>query len=103
MLRQDNFLSFAVVVGFFIGLIFGVVKFDEPELMVLWTILSTVGIYLISTIGISCYYWFIDQNKSQIPKEKLEESLEYYRKEFDKKEQEVQDIRKFIDTMRTTD
>ena len=31
MLKQENYLSFAIVVGFFLGLMFGIAKFDEPE------------------------------------------------------------------------
>lgn len=96
MLKQENYLSFAIVVGFFLGLMFGVAKFDEPELMVLWTILATIGIYLIATICISAYYLFMDSHGEELNKERLEESLEYYRREFDKKEQEVQNIRNFI-------
>ncbi len=103
MLRQENYLSFAIVVGFFLGLVFGVAKFDEPELMVLWTILSTMGIYLITTVCISVYYLFIDSHNTQLHKDKLEESLEYYRKEFDKKEQEVQNIRNFIKGLQSTE
>lgn len=99
MLKQDNYVSFAIVTGFFFGVIFGMVKFDEPELMVLWTILSTVGIYLIVTLSVSVYYWFVDYNEVKLQKNKLEESLEYYRKEFDRKEQEVQNIRDFIKSL----
>ncbi|RDU60195.1 hypothetical protein [Helicobacter sp. MIT 14-3879] len=103
MLKQDNYVSFAIVVGFFVGLMFGVAKFDEPELMVLWTILSTMGIYLIITVAISIYYLFMDSNNAKVHKEKLEESLEHYRKEFDRKEQEVQNIRAFIKSLRSID
>lgn len=103
MLKQDNYLSFAIVVGFFLGLMIGVAKFDEPELMILWTILSTMGIYLIITVAISCFYLFMDCNGEKLHREKLEKSLEHYRKEFDKKEREVQNIRSFIKGLRSTD
>lgn len=103
MLKQDNYISFAIVVGFFLGLIFGVAKFDEPELMILWTILSTMGIYLITIVCVSVYYLLTDSNDAKLHKEKLEESLEYYRKEFDRKEQEVQNIRNFIKGLQGTE
>lgn len=99
MLKQDNYISFAIVTGFFFGIVMGVIKFDEPELMILWTILSTVGIYLIVTLSASVYYWFVDYTEVKVQKNKLEESLEYYRKEFDRKEQEVQNIRDFIKSL----
>lgn len=103
MLKRENYISFAIVVGFFLGLVFGVAKFEEPELMVLWTILATMGVYLIATVSISTYYLFMDSHSSEIHKERLEESLEYYRKEFDKKEQEVQNIRNFIKGLQGTE
>lgn len=103
MLRQDNYVSFAIVVGFFLGLVFGVVKFDEPELMVLWTILSTMGIYLITQVCVSVFYRFSSEDDARLHKAKLEESLEHYRKEFDRKEQEAQSIRNFIKSMQSTD
>ncbi|RDU64894.1 hypothetical protein CQA53_07435 [Helicobacter didelphidarum] len=103
MLKRENYVSFAIVVGFFLGLVFGVAKFDEPELMVLWTILSTMGIYLIVTVSVSVYYIFTDSNDAKLHKEKLEESLEHYRKEFDRKEQEVESIRNFIKSLQGID
>lgn len=103
MLRQDNYTSFAIVVGFFVGVVCGIAKFNEPELMVLWVILSTMGIYLIITVATSVYYLFIDSSDAKLHKEKLEESLERYRKEFDKKEKEVQNIRFFIKSLRSHD
>ena len=37
-LKMDNFLSFAIVNGFFIGLLLSFLKFDEPEMIVAWTL-----------------------------------------------------------------
>ena len=102
MLRHDNYVSFAVVVGFFVGVIFGIAKFDDPELMILWTIMSTAGIFLIVTLSAAVCYWFIDSNEMKVQKERLEESLEYYRKEFDEKDKEVQSIRNFIRSLDST-
>ena len=42
-------MSFSVVVGFFLGLIISIVKFDVPELIMLGTIICTVILYLIIT------------------------------------------------------
>lgn len=103
MLKRDNYISFAIVVGFFVGVMFGFVKFDDPELMVLWAIISTCGVYLIVTLSASIYYIFFDTSKAQIRKKEFEESLEYYRKEFDKKEQEAQSVRNFIKSLKNTD
>ncbi|PAF46014.1 hypothetical protein [Helicobacter sp. 11S02629-2] len=104
MLRQDNFIGFSIVCGFFIGIMFGIIKFSDPALIILWAILATAGIYLIVIACVSVYSRFVDLSKERdIPKEKLEDSLEYYRKEFDKKEKEVQNIRNFIKSIQSSD
>ncbi|GAA7844385.1 hypothetical protein HpCOL22_04990 [Helicobacter pylori] len=42
-MKVQNFIHFSVVVGFFLGLVFSVLKFNEPESILLWTVLSTLG------------------------------------------------------------
>lgn len=89
-------MSFSVVMGFFIGLALSIAKFDEPEFMVLWTIIMTMGVYLIVAVCVSLYFWFLDFEGSRLKKSKLENNLEYYRLEFDKREKESAKIRNFI-------
>lgn len=95
-MKPDNYMSFSVVAGFFIGLAFSITKFDEPEFMVLWTIITTMGVYLIVAVCVSLYFWFLDFEKSRLKKSKLESNLEFYRLEFDKREKESAKIRNFI-------
>ncbi|MCX2717039.1 hypothetical protein OQH61_04740 [Helicobacter sp. MIT 21-1697] len=57
-MKPDNYMSFSIVAGFFIGLTFSITKFDEPEFMVLWTIITTMGIYLIVAVCIIIFLVF---------------------------------------------
>ena len=102
-MKPDNYLSFSIVAGFFIGLAFAISKFDEPEFMVLWTIITTMGIYLIVAVSVSLYFRFLDFERSRLKKQKLENALEYYRLEFDKREKESTKIRNFIRSMESGD
>ncbi|MFC3867655.1 hypothetical protein [Helicobacter equorum] len=95
-MKPDNYMSFGIVSGFFIGLAFSIVKFEDPSFIVIWTIITTIGIYLIIAASIALYFWFLDFSRSSVKKDKLEQNLEYYRLEFDKREREVAKIRAFL-------
>ena len=62
-LKMDNFLSFAIVNGFFIGLLLSFLKFDEPEMIVAWTLVSTIGFYLITLVSVSFFVKFVDEQE----------------------------------------
>lgn len=102
-MKPDNYMSFSIVAGFFVGLAFSISKFDEPEIMVLWTIITTMGVYLIVAVSVSLYFWFLDFERSKLKKNKLENILEYYRLEFDKREKESTKIRNFIRSIESDD
>ncbi|AAP77742.1 hypothetical protein LS66_000925 [Helicobacter sp. MIT 03-1614] len=102
-MKPDNYMSFSIVAGFFIGLTFSITKFDEPEFMVLWTIITTMGVYLIVAVCVSLYFWFLDFEQTRLKKSKLENNLEFYRLEFDKREKESAKIRNFIRSIESDD
>ncbi|MCH5313149.1 MAG: hypothetical protein J1E28_01940 [Helicobacter sp.] len=102
-MKPDNFMSFSIVAGFFIGLAFSISKFDEPEIMVLWTIITTLGMYLIVVVSVSLHFWFLDFERSKLKKSKLENNLEFYRLEFDRREKESVKIRNFIRSIEADD
>lgn len=93
---QDNYISFSVVAGFFIGLIFSIVKFSQGELIILWTIIWTIVFYLIALCAASFYMKFIDYDNKRVNIRKLDSTLEYYVKEFDKQEKEAFNIRNYL-------
>ncbi|RDU65171.1 hypothetical protein [Helicobacter sp. MIT 14-3879] len=95
-MRQDNYISFSIVVGFFIGLISSIIKFNQPELIILWTIVWTVIVYLIALCSASFYMKFIDYEKKKMNIKKLDSTLNYYLKEFDKREKETFSIRNYL-------
>lgn len=95
-MRQDNYISFSVVAGFFMGLIFSIIKFSQGELIILWTIIWTVVFYLIALCAASFYMRFIDYDKKKVNIRKLDSTLDYYVKEFDKREKETFSIRNYL-------
>lgn len=101
-LKMDNFLSFAIVNGFFIGLLLSFLKFDDPAMIVAGTLISTIGFYLITLVSVSLFVRFINTNENTDKKNSYNALLEEYINEFDKREKATNKIRGFLRTMEKT-
>ncbi len=101
-LKMDNFLSFAIVNGFFIGLLLSFLKFDEPEMIVAGTLISTIGFYLITLVSVSLFVRFLGNQEHTIKRPAYNDLLEEYIEEFDKREKITNKIRGFLRTMEKT-
>jgi len=96
-MRVSNFINLSVVAGFFIGLAVGLIKSDEPEIVLFLTIVVTICMYLISLSMAAIYIYFIDPKQSMLnDKEQIEKQLEYFDAEFDVTEKKVHSIKRFI-------
>ncbi|AGZ82313.1 hypothetical protein [Campylobacter fetus] len=76
-MRAENFIAFFTVCGFFIGLMFVVVKTNEPMELILYTLLITFFFYLVIHIVIMNY---VDANRigqRYFNKERYEEVNDY--------------------------
>ena len=101
-LKMDNFLSFAIVNGFFIGLLLSFLKFDDPAMIVAGTLISTMGFYLITLVSVSLFVRFINTQDNVSKKNLYNTLLEEYIDEFDKREKTTNKIRGFLRTMEKT-
>lgn len=95
-MKPINYLNLSVSFGFFIGLALSVAKFNEPEIMLFWTVVSTLGFYLITMLIVAIYTWSLDFNFNIFDKSSLEKRLDSFDKEFDLQEKEVQNIRLYL-------
>ena len=95
-MREDNYTSFSVVAGFFLGLIISILKFNTPELIILGTIVCTIVLYLIVICCASFYMMFLDYTQTKLNKDKIDSTLDYYCNEFDKREKEVLSVRQYL-------
>ncbi len=96
MLKIDNFLSFSIVNGFFIGLIISIIKFQSPEMIAIFTFFVTICFYLIFMVASAFYIRFFSTGSSTINKKKHDEIIEYFSKEFDKREKMTDKVREFM-------
>ncbi|RDU73957.1 hypothetical protein CQA57_03870 [Helicobacter anseris] len=98
-MKPTNYLNLSVSFGFFLGLALAVAKFNEPEIMLFWTVVSTLGFYLITMLIVAFYTWSLDFSFSIFDKKSLEKRLENFDKEFDLQEKEVQNIRLYLKSL----
>lgn len=97
-MKPLNYLNLSVSFGFFLGLALAVAKFDEPEVMLFWTVVSTLGFYLITMLVVSLYIWSLEFNYDIFDKKGLEKRLDTFDKEFDNREKELRDIKLYLNS-----
>ncbi len=84
---SENFIYFFTVQGFFVGVIFGILKsFDAFELLN-YTLLITAFFYLFGHLIIGFYYKTMNVKSQYFPKEIHEKELDMFVHEIKKREQ----------------
>ncbi|WP_027326849.1 hypothetical protein [Helicobacter pametensis] len=95
-MTSENFIGLSVVSGFFVGLIFALIGINEPEFIILFTLVVTAVFYLIVISGISLFNWFVGFENRRFNKNQLEDNLEYYVSQFKKREEELVRVLDYI-------
>jgi len=93
----ENFVYFFTVQGFFVGIIFGVLKSFDAEGLFVYTFLITIFFYLFSHIIIAFYYQTITAKGYLFPKESHEKDLDIFVKEINKREKIIDSACKITD------
>jgi hypothetical protein len=92
-----NFVYFFTVQGFFIGIIFGVLKSFDAEGLLVYTFFITIFFYLFSHIIIALYFRTLTAKLYQFPKDEHEKELDFYVKEINKREKFIDSAYKLTD------
>ncbi len=93
----ENFVYFFTVWGFFVGIIFGILKSMDAMGLLSYTFLITIFFYLFSHIIIAFYYRTIVVKSYNFPKDIHEKDLDYYVKEINKREKLIDSACKITD------
>jgi len=93
----ENFVYFFTVQGFFVGIIFGVLKSFDADGLFVYTFLITIFFYLFSHIIIALYYRTITAKAYLFPKEDHERDLDRFVKEINKREKLIDSACKITD------
>ena len=96
-MRGENFIYFATVSGFFIGIIFSILKGLDAIDFIFATILTTLVFYLIALGSVAFYIKFLDVKKSVFfNKYEIDKILDVQIKELEKKEDFILESYEFI-------
>ncbi len=93
----ENFVYFFTVQGFFIGIIFGILKSFDAEGLLVYTFFITTFFYLFSHIIIALYFKTMTARASYFPKELHERELDMFVKEINKREKLIDSATKITD------
>ena len=93
----ENFVYFFTVQGFFVGIIFGILKSFDAESLFIYTSLITVFFYLFSHIVIALYFKTVTNRATFFPRDSHERKLDIFVKEINKREKIVDSASKMTD------
>jgi len=95
----ENFVYFFTVQGFFVGIVFGILKSFDAEGLLVYTFFITTFFYLFSHVIIALYYRTLTAKAYNFPKETHEKELDIFVKEINKREKLVDSACKITDVV----
>ncbi len=95
-MRSENYVAFFTVSGFFIGLVFSVIKFEAIEDIIFYTIAVTLFFYLFIHVVLTFYLREPDTKVSFFEKDSFETVCNMQISEIKKREQKISAMLKSI-------
>ncbi len=93
----ENYVYFFTVQGFFIGIIFGILKSFDASGLFIYTSLITIFFYLFSHVIIALYYKTLTARSYNFPRDRHESDLDIFVKEINKREHLIDSTIKITD------
>jgi hypothetical protein len=93
----ENFVYFFTVQGFFIGIIFGVLKSFDADGLFIYTFFITIFFYLFSHVIIAFYYRTLTARTYSFSRDQHEKELDLFVKEINKRERVIDSAVKITD------
>ena len=93
----ENFVYFFTVQGFFVGIIFGILKSFDANGLFVYTFLITIFFYLFSHVIIAFYYRTLTAKTYSFPRDSHEKELDLIVKEINKREKLIDSAVKITD------
>ena len=93
----ENFVYFFTVQGFFVGIIFGILKSFDAEGLLVYTFFITTFFYLFSHVVIAMYFRTLTAKSTYFPKDLHEKDLDMFVKEINKREKLIDSASRITD------
>ncbi|NCD13491.1 MAG: hypothetical protein EOL93_13185 [Epsilonproteobacteria bacterium] len=99
MVKSENFIYFFTTCGFFIGLMFSILNFSEPEEILFYTLEITLVFYLIIHVAVISFFDF-DKIATFIFDKKDHENIgDYFIQELESREKVMDSLLASLDNM----
>ena len=99
MVKSENFIYFFTICGFFIGLVFSILNFNEPEEILFYTLEITLAFYLIIHVAVMNFFDMDSIGKMVFNKQDHESIGEYFIQELDAREKVMDSLLGSLETM----
>ena len=96
---HSNFVSFLTVQGFFIGFVFSILKAQNIEGILIYTLMITAFFYLSSHFTVSFFIRYSPMRKEYFPRSRHEVDLDYYENENAKREKVIESAHDFLEAL----
>ena len=96
---SENFIYFFTVWGFFIGIIFGLLKSIDAVGLLEYTLIITAFFYLFGHVVIGFYYRTMNIKSYYFPKDLHEKELDLFVHEIKKREQIIDRVASMTDSL----
>ena len=93
----ENFVYFFTVQGFFVGIVFGILKSFDAEGLLVYTFFITTFFYLFSHVIIAMYFKTLTARSYAFPKDMHEKELDVFVREINKREKLIDSACKITD------
>ncbi|NOQ29532.1 MAG: hypothetical protein GQ570_00265 [Helicobacteraceae bacterium] len=91
-MRGENFVSYLTVQGFFIGVVFALLKSEGPDSLFLYTFLITGFFYMFAHVAVAFYFRTVLLKPIDFPKDEYEHHLDALMGEIVKRENYVDEV-----------
>ena len=98
-MRIENFIYFFTICGFFIGLVFSIVNFNDPMYILFYTFLITLFFYLLIHLSIASFLDIKSLSKNIFDKSKYEEVSDYFIYELENREKKINSLVNVIENI----
>ncbi len=96
-MKIENFIYFFTICGFFIGLIFSIINFNDPMYILFYTFLITLFFYLLIHLSIANFLDIKTLSKNIFDKSKYEEVSDYFIYELENREKKINSLVDVVD------
>jgi len=89
-MREENFIAFWIVSGFFIGLCVALMKWDDPFMILLGVMGITFFFYVVAHMSVGFFIRFMDNGKIRFEREMYESKLDYFYNQLQQREKLIE-------------